>query len=361
TDSHITEPPDCYNTRIDKKYKDTAPYMTHSEDFGDIFIIDGMSRPVPIGLLAAAGKNPKDMSIGGTKFEDIHKSGWDAKYRVADQDIDGIGAEIIYPTVGMLLCNHKDGGYKKACFDAYNLWLQEFCSEEPNRIFGLGQIAVNSVEEAIEDLRRVKAMGFVGVMMPGRPATSFDYDSTEFDPLWEAAIDLGLPLSFHILTFSENGLDAPRGPKIGSFLSIIRGCQDIISMFIYSGVFDRFPKLQLVCAEADAGWAAHFMHRMDHAYEYHRFWMKAPPLEKMPSDYFKENIWVTFQDDMVAFQCKDLLNIERMCWATDFPHSDSTWPKSQSILDAHTKHLTDDERNLICRDNTAALYNLNLS
>lgn len=58
-DSHITEPPDCYNTRIDKKYKDTAPYMTHSKDFGDIFIIDGMSRPVPIGLLAAAGKTRK--------------------------------------------------------------------------------------------------------------------------------------------------------------------------------------------------------------------------------------------------------------------------------------------------------------
>ena len=96
---------------------------------------------------------------------------------------------------------------------------------------------------------------------------------------------------------------------------------------IFSGVFDRHPGLKVVCVEADAGWVPHYMYRMDHAYKRHRYWMKAPPLERMPSEYFAEHIYVTFQDDWVAFKTKDLCNVRRLMWASDFPHSDSTWPQ----------------------------------
>ena len=78
-------------------------------------------------------------------------------------------------------------------------------------------------------------------------------------------------------------------PKINAFLSIIRGNQDIIGTFIFGGVFQRHPKLKLVCVEADAGWAPHYMYRLDHAYKRHRYWMKCDELEQLPSVYFKEN------------------------------------------------------------------------
>ena len=109
---------------------------------GDIYLVDGMKTPVPMGLIAAAGIAPKDIRIGGAKFEDLHRGGWDASARLADQDRDGVGAEIIYPTVGMLICNHPDFDYKKACFDAYNRWLQAYCSHAPDRIVGMGQIGI---------------------------------------------------------------------------------------------------------------------------------------------------------------------------------------------------------------------------
>ena len=75
------------------------------------------------------------------------------------------------------------------------------------------------------------------------------------------------------------------------------------------------------------------MYRMDHAYKRHRYWL--PPgqeLSKLPSEYFRENIYTTFQDDCVAFQTADLMNWRRLMWANDFPHSDSTWPWSQEML-----------------------------
>ncbi len=129
-----------------------------------------------------------------------------------------------------------------------------------------------------------------------------------------------MPLSFHILTTKSGSLaQNPRGPRINSFLSIIRGNQDIIGTLIFGGVFDRHPKLKIVCVEADAGWAPHYMYRMDHAYKRHRYWMKAPPLAHMPSDYFKEHIYITFQDDWVAFSTTELMNERRLDVGQRFP------------------------------------------
>jgi predicted TIM-barrel fold metal-dependent hydrolase len=355
-DSHITEPPNCYTDYIDPKFRDRAPHMKTLPGIGDAFVVDGMASTIPMGLVAAAGKEPSKITTDGVRFEELWRSGWDAKYRVADQQKDGVGAEIIYPTVGMVICNHPDFDYKKACFEAYNRWLGEYCSVAPDRLYGMGQVSMRTPEDGVEELKAVKAMGFKGVMMPGDPALE-DYDSPVYDKVWAAAVELNLPLSFHILT--TRGVGTTRGPRINSFLSIIRGCQDIMGTLIFGGVFDRFPALKVVCVEADAGWVPHYMYRMDHAYTRHRYWLKAPPLKRMPSEYFRDHIYTTFQDDYVAFQSKDMMNVNRLMWASDFPHSDSTWPDSQAVLDEQTKGLTEHERNRICHDNVAELYGLN--
>ena len=215
-DSHITEPPNCYTDHIDPKYRDVAPRLVHDEKYGDTFQIDGMKRPVPMGLIAAAGKDPSTLRMGGAMFEDLHRSGWDPKLRLADQDRDGIAAEIIYPTVGMVLCNHPDIDYKKACMDAYNRWLQTYCEHDPSRIIGLGQAAMRTPAEGVDELRQIKDMGFKGVMMPGRPQEE-DYDSPIYDQVWEAAVALDFPISFHILTSGEDAISNTRGPKITAY------------------------------------------------------------------------------------------------------------------------------------------------
>jgi predicted TIM-barrel fold metal-dependent hydrolase len=356
-DSHVTEPPGTYVDRIDRAFRDRAPHMVHDDKLGDIFVIEGLERPVPMGLVAAAGKSAEELARFGARFEDLHRGGWDPDARLADQDKDGVSAEVVYPTVGMLLCNHPDFDYKQACFDAYNLWIAEFAGAHPDRLIGIGQTAMRSVGDGIRDLERIKALGLRGVMLPGNPQVA-DYDDPVYAPFFEAAIDLGLPLSFHILTSRGDSIGRGRGAKLNSFLSIIRGCQDILGMFVLGGVFERHPKLRVVSVEADAGWVPHYMYRMDHAFERHRYWLTASPLTRPPSEYFREHIYTTFQDDWVAFQVKDLCNVRRLLWANDFPHSDSTWPSSRALLAKHAAHLTEDELNLIVHDNVAELYNL---
>ena len=102
------------------------------------------------------------------------------------------------------------------------------------------------------------------------------------------------------------------------------------------------------------------MYRMDHAYQRHRHWMKGQDLGALPSELFREHIYFTFQDDYVAFLLKDEMNIERMMWANDFPHSDSTWPHSQQLLKTHLSHMSEKEKNAILHDNAASLYGLSI-
>jgi predicted TIM-barrel fold metal-dependent hydrolase len=357
-DSHITEAPNTYIDYIDSKYVETAPRVVETEDKGDLYVIDGMKRTIPMGLVAAAGQDPMALNTRA-RYSDIPRSGYDSSYRIADQNRDGVSCEVIYPSVGMVLCNHPDFEYKKASMDAYNRWIAEYCSVDPQRLLALGQTPMRSPEEGIADLEKLKAMGMRGVMMSGNPQVE-DYDSPIYDEFWEACVDLEMVPSFHILTSEGDSLNRSRGPKMNNFLSIIRGNQDIMGMFVLGGVFEKHPRLKIVCVEADAGWVPHFMYRMDHAWKRHRKWLTAN-IDKLPSDYFKEHIYTTFQDDFVAFATADQMNWRRLCWANDFPHSDSTWPWSQEMLTEQTDQLTDEQRRAILCDNTAELYGIDTS
>jgi uncharacterized protein len=357
-DSHITEPPNVYRDFCDPAFRDQAPHIEHIAGAGDIFVIEGMKAPVPLGIVAAAGKPAEEIRLLDTRFEDLHRGGWDPDARIHDQRRDGVAAEVIYPTVGMVICNHRDPDYKRACFEGYNRWLAEYCAAHPDRLIGCGQTAMRSPEEGIADLRRIRELGLRGVMMPGNPV-ALDYDSTVYDDFWRAAIDLDLPLSFHILTTRG---ERSRGCKLTGFLSVVRGCQDIMAMLVLGGVFERHPKLRIVCVEADAGWVPHFMYRMDHAFKRHRNWL--PPgqeLSRLPSEYFSDCIYTTFQDDWVAFRTADLMNWRRLMWANDFPHSDSTWPWSQEMLAEHTAGLSAEQRRAILSENVAELYRIDVA
>lgn len=355
-DSHVTEPPDAYLANIDPAWRDSAPHVVRDPELGDLFVAEGM-KPIKLGLVAAAGKRPQDIARGGL-IDDMHASGWDSSLRLADQARDGVSAEVLYPTVGMLLCNLPDLDYKSACFRAYNRWIAGYCAEAPDRLLGVGQTAARTPADAIDDLRRIAAAGLRGVMMPGRPGGP-DYDDAVWDPFWSEAVEVGLPLSFHILTTPGS---RARGSNLNNFLAIVRGIQDILSLLIFGGVFDRHPQLKVVCVEADAGWVPHFMYRMDHGYRRHRHHM-APgtELSRLPSEQFAENIYVTFQDDWTAFRFADSMNWRRLMWANDFPHSDSTWPWSQAMLTEQTAVLTGEQTRAILSDNCAELYGIDLA
>ena len=325
-DSHVCEPPGAFD-EIDPKFRDRRPVFVLREGLGPCFEIPDLAMPVPLSMINAAGRAPEDIQNFKLGWDDLEPGGWDPVERLAAQDKDGIAAEVIYPSVGMVLCLHEDVEYKAACSAAYNRWLARFCETSPERLIGVGMAGLRTIDAGIEELKEISRLGFKSVMLPGEPHVE-DYDHECYDPLWETSIDLGLPISFHILTSKADDLASGRkgrGPRINAFMQLVRGNQDIMGMLCFGGVFERHPGLKVVCVEADAGWVPHFTYRMDHAYDRHRFWMETGAIQRPPSEYFYENIYVTFQDDAAATRNVDERVLKCVMWANDFPHSDSTW------------------------------------
>src|SRR5690606_31279464 len=143
---------------------------------------------------------------------------------------------------------------------------------------------------------------------------------------WEAAVELDMPLSFHILTGGQRNqhdslrtMKVHRGPFIGIYMVYIRALQDIIGMFIFGRVFERHPKLKIVLVEADAGWAPHWMSRADHAYRRLNAVTNFGHMERSPSEQFRDNVYLTFGDDVSALQTLQHLNPRNLLWANDYP------------------------------------------
>ncbi len=359
-DGHVCEPANCYVDHIDPQYRDRAPRIMEMEDGTEAFVVPGMRKPVALGFVDGAGFGPKERLARAKtmRFADVRPAAYSGRDRLAFMDQDGLAAELIYASVGMGICMHRDAEFKDACMQAYNRWLAGMCSEAPERIFGLAQTAVLSVDSAIADFSRAKEMGFVGMMMPGDPIHE-DFDHPDYDALWECAADLQLPICFHILTSRAGSIDAkPRGHALNNFLGIIRAVQDVVGMMVLGGVFERHPDLKLVVAESDAGWLPHYMYRMDHAARINAEDGILKGLSKLPSQYIRSNVWATFQDDLTAYHSLGLMDVEHLLWASDFPHTDSTWPRSRQLIAEQAAHLNEAQHQAIFRDNTATLFNL---
>ena len=359
-DGHVCEPANCYTDFIDPKFRDRAPHIAEMDNGTEAFVVPGMRKPVGLGFVDGAGFGPRERLARAKKmrFADVRVGAYRGKERLPYMDQDGLAAEIIYASVGMGICMHRDAEFKDACMKAYNRWLQGMCAEAPDRIFGLAQTAVLSVDAAIDDFRRAKEMGMVGMMMPGDPIHE-DFDHADYDALWECAVGLDMPICFHILTSRAGSIDAkPRGHALNNFLGIIRAIQDVVGMMVLGGVFERHPKLKLVVAESDAGWLPHYMYRMDHAARINAEGGILKGLSKLPSEYIRSNVWATFQDDLTAYHTLGLVDVEHLLWASDFPHTDSTWPNSRQLIAEQSAHLNESQQQAIFRDNTAKLFNL---
>ena len=101
----------------------------------------------------------------------------------------------------------------------------------------------------------------------------------------------------------------------------------------------------------------HFMYRMDHAYE--KFGTLATePLPMRPSEYIKRQVWATFLDDPVGPKTYELFGENNYMWGSDFPHTDSTWPKSREVIAKDFAGVPDEVTRKITFDNAARLYGL---
>ena len=366
-DSHIIEPADLWTTRIDRKFKDRAPFLA-SEEATDQWYVDGMAIG-SIGSVTQAGErfeHPENITFGG-RYANVRPGGLDPHARIKDMEIDTVAGDVMYPTMAMFLYNSvEDSHLLSACLRAYNDWLADYCQHYPNRTKGIAMINLDDIQDGINELERAAKMGLVGAMIPQVPQGR-QYDHPDYDPFWAAAQDLDMPLSLHVTT--ARGLKLSETASAVGFttpemnLSIGLTNRDVpvrnsMQAMIYSGVFERYPKLIVGAVEYESSWVPNFIIQMDRIYKETAVGFAGLRFKGdfLPSDFFHRNFFVAFQEDELGIQLSNLIGVDNLMWGSDYPHSEGTFPRSREIVDNILRDVPEEDKLKIAGGNTARLY-----
>jgi predicted TIM-barrel fold metal-dependent hydrolase len=361
SDSHVFEPPDLWEKRIDPKFKGRVRLVREGNN--DQWYADSDKFGM-VGVNQQAGlrfETPEKISFEGT-YDTVGQGGLDPHAHVKDMDLDGVAGGLLYPSIGLTAYMVPSSDLLSAILQAYNDYVADFCKPYPNRLKGIAMLNVDNVEEAVRELERVAKMGLAGAMIPVRPILR--YDHPDYEPLWAVAQDLDMPLSLHVGTVrwrpDLQALADMMDPVFFSSLEV--DARTSLAAMIFSGVFESYPKLKVAAVEFEVVWAAYFMERMDNTYK-----ERAPGVrgrrfkgDVLPSDFFRSNVYISFQEDANGMQLRHYIGVDNLMWGSDYPHAESTFPRSREIVDQFLQSVPEEEKAKIAGANAARLYHIDL-
>ena len=370
-DAHVNPAPTFWDDYLPAKlagrgpkWEPAGPGETH-----DWMVFEGVRKP--LNLQSATSGQGKKFQTTGTK-ELLLAGNWEPAARLADMDRDGVQTAVLF---GGGPLGTADNELYLASFDAYNRWLADFCSYNPKRLVGAAYLPMQDIAASTAMVKDAAQRGLRAVNIPafpqsgaitsggfgaqvlaltGDPDGALQYDDAAFDPFWRACVDHDMAVTIHL---------GARSARPGQFkflpnMVMSKLCMaEPIAIMIFGGVFDRFPDLRYGAIESGSGWVAYVAEYMDNIYDSQRHWLKLE-LAMRPSEYFNRNVYTSFIRDREAVRNRDLAGGRNMMWSTDYPHSETTWPESQKVMEWQFAGLSEDEICPIVHDNAKRFYGL---
>lgn len=311
-DDHNMEAEHLWEERLPAKWKKKAPQYWFAEDGSARMEAEGRELIIP-GLPADSEK------VKG--FLDLNE-------RLKAMDEEGIEASLLFHGRMAALFGMQDKELLWACFDVYNEWLAETLRPHARRLSGVAVLPSYLKPQASRDaMQKIKALGFRAVQIPSFPK-GIRYNSREFDPLWEAVAESGVPLSFHVglqLPFSGNG-------SMGANTSVILApYRPLLGQLMFAGIFERHPTLKVVFTEGGASWAANAIADMDYLCRVYHDRLN-PKLGNLPSFYWHRQCCTTFMVDPVSLDLIHRIGADNMLWSADYPHSEGTYGYTGEVM-----------------------------
>ena len=379
-DGHLEVKPERWVHRVPAKYRDRAPRSITLPDGADGLLIEGQPLLEQNFIDLRAGRSSGDWSPVGTKVEDAAGTG-SAEQRLSEQDTDGLAAEVLYPNMvaGPVLWRNitHDEPYK-AMVRAYNDWLgEEYCSVNRERLIGMGVLPWTNVDDCIEEMEHCAKLGLKGVMLGTLPSAN-GYPTPEDDKFWAAVVDMQMPITCHV-AFNNTGKRANqptfRYPNEDpAIMAKVRrpllewitnfGLRPAVSVtqMVMSGVFDRFPTLQMYFAETRLGWVPFWLEHADLWYDRHVGWAQEllgfQPMKRKPSEYVNDHVSFSVQYEHVAVELRHHVGIDHIMFATDFPHIECEYPNTLPLVEAIYANVPSNESYRILAGNVINYFGL---
>ena len=360
-DSHANEPYDIYQ-RLPAEHRARAPHIE---------VIDGLRYNILEGQPPKVVEAPNpltedDMTRYWREGEEVgrvfHRAGGvDIRTRLADQELDGVSAEVIYPQGLFKVFASSDPGYQTAFSQLYNDWYEEIFGSHRDRCLVSAVIPMVSIEDGTSEAKRVGQMGYrslsVPVAMPALP-----YNSPKYEPFWAAAEDTGIPVAFHVATegpsphpVADKPIKKDPGEDVVETVAAFASAIDPLTRIVASGVMEKHPGLRFVLVECGIGWLAWVLQTMDEQIEKRHMWVE-PKLDMSPSEYFRRQGYATFQDDAVGMVNREVTGSNTLLWGNDYPHDEGTFPHSREAIEHTFRGVSEEEKRMVVGGNAAKLY-----
>ena len=379
-DTHLELDSKAWIDRVPPEHRDRAPRVVRTPEGTDAWLVEGAPLQDVVFALYA-GKARDSYAPFKQRYEDSAGTG-SPRQRIAEQDLDGVDAEILFPGAnGPRFWRHlRDDACYLAFVRAYNEFLaEEYCAEDPARLIGVGVIPWTGVESAIAEMQYCRERGLRAVLLGVFPNGSGS-PSPDDDAFWAAALELGMLVTVHV------DLDRSRGGQLAKMIDMAdtserarrrlppehiitqqtstfgrAGAPNAMQLAM-TGVFDRFPDLKIFFAENQIGWIPFWLEQADVRFHRHRGWIERElgwkPVERLPSEYVRDHCYWGFQRDRVGVLMREMIGVDKLIWASDFPHQESDWPDSRRILDLNFEGVPADEVEMMVNGNVSRLFGL---
>ena len=299
---------------------------------------------------------------------------FDAAEQLADLERDGVYGAVL---IGRLTPfeNGTPAEVDAAYCQLVNDWQYETWKEHLDRVAPGIYLPFKDVAASVKELERAAGMGLRPALLPDG---IFDhpYYLPEWEPLWEAADCLDVPITMHVgglrtaPVYAERGLrDRFAGGHFVGWYNQCVGMGETLGWMAFSGVFERYPDLHVVMTEGYAAWLAFAIQFYDHHWSDSRFGAlgmsmlggsSAGKLEAPPGFYLKRQAHATFMWDPVAIRVRDVTGIESLLWGNDYPHREGSFPFSQEWVDKQFAGVPEEEVDAMVRGNAARIFKIDV-
>ena len=357
-DDHVVEPPDLWSARLPEKYRDRGPRVVREKakfafvggvfsferdapdgEWCDIWLYDDLVYPFP-KLSAAVGFENLDNEP--VTFDQIQPGSWKQKERLEDMTANHVEASICFPNTlprfcGQAFYEREDKELALLCVQAYNDWMiDEWCAGDgKGRLIPLGMVPLWDPHLAADEVRRNAARGCFGVTFSENPhplgLPSVHDKGRHWDPFFQACEETGTVVCMHIGSSSRMPATSPDAPFIVSSTLTFSNAMGSMLDFIFSGTMERFPNLVLAYSEGQVGWMPYVIERADKLWAERSDNSFGTSLPNPPSSYIHHRIYGCIFDDEVGLRNRDIVGMDQICFETDYPHADSTFPRSKEV------------------------------